>query len=36
MEAAAEFYGSLEADSEDGDSFFDSDEEIEELVNMDF
>lgn len=36
MEAAAEFYGSLAADGDDDDSFFDSEEDLKDLVSMDF
>ncbi|HTT97661.1 MAG TPA: hypothetical protein VMF58_06390 [Rhizomicrobium sp.] len=35
MEAAAEFFGSLEGDSDDT-NFFEAEEELEDLVNMDF
>jgi len=36
MEAAAEFFSSLAAESDDDDSFFEADEELQDLVNMDF
>jgi capsular polysaccharide transport system ATP-binding protein len=36
MEAAAEFFGSLASDGDDDDSFFQPEEELQDLVNMDF
>lgn len=36
MEAAAEFFGSLASEGDDNDSFFEPEEELQDLVNMDF
>jgi capsular polysaccharide transport system ATP-binding protein len=36
MDAAAEFYGSLATESDDAESFFDTEEELQDLVNVDF
>jgi capsular polysaccharide transport system ATP-binding protein len=36
MEAAAEFFGSIASEGDDNDSFFEAEEELQDLVNMDF
>ena len=36
IEAAAEFYGSLASEGDDGESFFDAEDELQDLVNVDF
>jgi capsular polysaccharide transport system ATP-binding protein len=36
MDAAAEFFGSIASDGDDNDSFFEAEEELQALVNMDF